>query len=271
MDLHSFLQAVVLGIVEGVTEFLPISSTGHLILVGQLLGFEGAAGKTFDIVIQLGAILAVVWIYRDLLWKTLISLTRDREAWHLARNVVLAFLPAAIIGVLAQGFITRVLFNSWIVCTSFILGGIAIIVIERTHQTPRIRSSAEIPPGRALTIGVFQCIAMIPGVSRSGATIMGALLAGVDRRTAAEFSFFLAIPTMFGATVYQLYKNRHDLSFDGAELIAVGFVVSFAAALVVVRWLLRYISGHRFTAFAVYRIVVGVLGLGLAAAGIVKF
>jgi undecaprenyl-diphosphatase len=129
----------------------------------------------------------------------------------------------------------------------------------------------EIPPGRALTIGIFQCIAMIPGVSRSGATIMGALLAGVDRRTAAEFSFFLAIPTMFGATVYQLYKNRHDLNFDGAELIAVGFVVSFVAALVVVRWLLRYISGHRFTAFAVYRIIVGLLGLGLAATGIIKF
>jgi undecaprenyl-diphosphatase len=263
MDLYTFFMAALLGVVEGVTEFLPISSTGHLILVEDLLGFEGPPGKMFEIVIQLGAILSVVWVYRVTLWQTFVGLLRERPAQRLTLNVLLAFLPATVIGVFAYGFIKEVLFSPWVVSVALIVGGLAIIAIERTHQAPKIHSSVEISYLRALAIGFFQCIAMIPGVSRSAATIMGALLVGVDRRTAAEFSFFLAIPTMFGATAYDLYKNRATLDFQGAGVIAVGFVVSFFVALIVVRWLLRYISNHSFTAFAIYRIVLGVVMLGI--------
>ena len=263
MDLHSFLLAAFLGVVEGVTEFLPISSTGHLILVEDLLGFEGPPGKLFEIVIQLGAILSVVWVYRDLLWRTLLSLGRDKSSQRLTFNVLLAFIPAALVGVATHDFIKRVLFSPWVVSVSLIVGGIAILLIERMPKTATVHSTETLKPLRALAIGVFQCLALVPGVSRSGATIMGALLLGVDRRTAAEFSFFLAIPTMFAATVYDLYKNRATLSMDGAELIAVGFVVSFIVALAAVRWLLRYISGHDFSAFAIYRIIVGVVMLGI--------
>ena len=263
MDLHSFLLAALLGVVEGVTEFLPISSTGHLILVEDLLGFEGPPGKLFEIVIQLGAILSVVWVYRALLWRTLLGLGRDKSAQHLTLNVTLAFLPAAVVGVITHDFIKSVLFSPWVVSVSLIVGGIAILVIERIHRAPTVHASEEMKPLRALAIGFFQTLALVPGVSRSGATIMGALLMGVDRRTAAEFSFFLAIPTMFAATAYDLFKNRATLSLDGAEVIAVGFVVSFIVALAAIRWLLRYISSHGFGAFAVYRIVIGVVMLGI--------
>ncbi len=263
MDLHSLLLAAFLGVVEGITEFLPISSTGHLILVEDLLGFEGPPGKLFEIVIQLGAILSVVWVYRDLLWRTLLGLGREPSAQRLTLNVVLAFIPAALVGVAAHDFIKTVLFSPWVVSVSLIVGGIAILLIERTPRTATVHSTETMKPLRALSIGVFQCLALVPGVSRSGATIMGALLLGVDRRTAAEFSFFLAIPTMFAATVYDLYKNRDTLSLDGAAVIAVGFVVSFLVALAAVRWLLRYISGHDFSAFAIYRIIVGVVMLGI--------
>ena len=263
MDLHSLLLAAFLGVVEGITEFLPISSTGHLILVEDLLGFEGPPGKLFEIVIQLGAILSVVWVYRDLLWRTLLGLPREPAAQRLTLNVALAFIPAALVGVAAHDFIKQVLFSPWVVSVSLIVGGIAILIIERRPRTATVHSTETMKPLRALSIGAFQCLALIPGVSRSGATIMGALLLGVDRKTAAEFSFFLAIPTMFAATVYDVYKNRDTLSLDGAAVIAVGFVVSFIVALAAVRWLLRYISGHDFSAFAIYRIVVGVVMLGI--------
>ena len=263
MDLHSVLLAAFLGVVEGITEFLPISSTGHLILVEDLLGFEGPPGKLFEIVIQFGAILSVVWIYRDLLWRTLLGLAREQSAQRLTLNVALAFLPAALVGVAAHDFIKEVLFSPWVVSVSLIVGGIAILIVERRPRIADVHSTEQMKPLRALSIGVFQCLALVPGVSRSGATIMGALLLGVDRKTAAEFSFFLAIPTMFAATVYDLYKNRATLNMDGAALIAVGFVVSFIVALAAVRWLLRYISGHDFSAFAIYRIVVGVVMLGI--------
>ena len=263
MDTILLLKALILGIVEGLTEFLPISSTGHLILVEDLLGFEGPPGKLFEIVIQLGAILSVVWVYRDLLWRTVLGLAREHTAQRLTLNVTLAFIPAALVGVVAHDFIKEVLFSPWVVSVSLIVGGIAILIIERTPRTATVHSTESMKPLRALSIGVFQCLALVPGVSRSGATIMGALLLGVDRKTAAEFSFFLAIPTMFAATVYDLYKNRATLSLDGAAVIAVGFVVSFIVALAAVRWLLRYISAHDFSAFAIYRIVVGVVMLGI--------
>ncbi len=263
MDLYTLLMAVLLGIVEGVTEFLPISSTGHLILFEDLLGFEGPAGNTFEIIIQLGAILSVVWVYRVKLWNTAMGLFRRGPEQRLAVNVAVAFLPAAVIGVLAHDFIKSVLFSPWVVAIALIVGGIAILVIERIKQARDIGSVEDLSVGRALAVGFFQCIAMIPGVSRSAATIMGALLVGVKRPAAAEFSFLLAIPTMFGATLYDLYKNRGTLTSDGMEFIAVGFVVSFIVALIVVKWLLRYISNHDFSAFAYYRIVVGIAMLGI--------
>ena len=258
MDISAFVMAIFLGVVEGVTEFLPISSTGHLILVEDLLGFKGPAGDVFDIVIQLGAILSVVWIYRMKLWHTAFGLFRQGPEQRLAINVIVAFLPAAVIGVIAHDFIKSVLFSPWVVAGALIVGGIAILLIERVQRDHSIRKVEDMPVGRALAVGFFQCLAMIPGMSRSASTIMGALLMGVDRPAAAEFSFLLAIPTMFGATFYDLYKNRHNLTSDGMEFIAVGFVVSFIVALVVVKWLLRYISQHTFGAFAIYRIILGI-------------
>ena len=263
MDIYAVVMAVVLGIVEGVTEFLPISSTGHLILVEDLLGFQGPAGTVFDIVIQLGAILSVVWIYRVKLWRTAFALFRAGPEQRLAANVVVAFLPAAIVGVIAHDFIKSVLFSPWVVSAALIVGGIAILVIERGPRQRTIDTVEDVPVGKALAVGFFQCIAMIPGMSRAAATIMGALLVGVGRPAAAEFSFLLAIPTMFGAAFYDLYKARHDLSTDGIASIAVGFVVSFIVALVVVKWLLRYISAHNFSAFAIYRIVIGVVMIAI--------
>jgi undecaprenyl-diphosphatase len=263
MDLYTLLMAVLLGIVEGITEFLPISSTGHLILVEDLLGFEGPAGDTFAIIIQLGAILSVVWVYRVKLWNTALGLFKPGPEQRLAINVFVAFLPAAIIGALAHDFIKGVLFSPWVVAVALVVGGLAILLIERTKQEREIGSVEDLSVGRALAVGFFQCIAMIPGVSRSAATIMGALLVGVKRPAAAEFSFLLAIPTMFGATLYDLYKNRDNLTSDGLEFIAVGFIVSFIVALIVVKWLLRYISNHDFSAFAYYRIVVGVVMIGI--------
>jgi undecaprenyl-diphosphatase len=263
MDPYAFLMAVVLGIIEGVTEFLPISSTGHLILVEDLLGFKGPACNFFEIIIQLGAILSIVWIYRVKLWTTALGFFRPGPEQRLTVNIVIAFLPAAIIGVLAHDFIKSVLFSPWVVSVALIVGGIAILIIERTQKDHPIKAVEDLPPSKALAVGLFQCVAMIPGMSRAAATIMGALLVGVARPAAAEFSFLLAIPTMFGATLYDLYKNRDVLTSDGLEFIAVSFVVSFVVALVVVKWLLRYISAHNFSAFAIYRIVIGVVMIGI--------
>ena len=258
-----WLQVVLLGVLEGLTEFIPVSSTGHLILMEAVLGFEGPPGRVFEIAIQLGAILAVVVLYFRRLLDVLLGLRHDPAAHHFAVAILLAFLPAAAIGVVAHGFIKAVLFSPWVVAVSLIVGGIAILLIERSRPQPRIHDIAQLPLGRALAIGFVQCLAMVPGVSRSGATIMGALLLGVDRRTAAEFSFFLAIPTMFGATVYDLYKNRAGLNLDGGLLIAVGFIAAFLAALLVVRALIGFVARHGFAPFAWYRIALGVLALVL--------
>ncbi len=258
MDLSTFLMAAFLGVVEGVTEFLPISSTGHLILVEDLLGFEGPQGKLFEITIQLGAILSVVWIYREKLLRTAFGLFSSGPAQRLVLNVLIAFLPAAVVGVLAHDFIKTVLFSPWVVSAALVAGGVAILLIERFRKDHSIVTVEDMSPRSALAVGLFQCLAMIPGVSRAAATIMGALLMGVSRPAAAEFSFLLAIPTMFGATAYDLYQNHDTLTSDGLAVIAVGFVVSFFVALIVVKWLLRYISAHDFGAFAVYRIVIGI-------------
>ena len=256
-----YLSAILLGIVEGLTEFLPISSTGHLILADRLLGIEGPESKLFDIVIQLGAILAVCWVYRERLLHAAAGILSEPSAQHFVANIVIAFLPAAVAGVFLYRIIKDFLFSPWVVAISLIIGGILILLIERVRPRPRIADIETMSLGTAIAIGCCQVLAMIPGVSRAGATIMGALMLRVDRPAATEFSFFLAIPTMLGATVYDLYKNRAILSFDGAVLIAIGFVVAFIAAMFVVRRLVDFVSRHGFGVFAWYRIVVGAIAL----------
>jgi len=263
-----YVAAILLGIVEGLTEFLPISSTGHLILADRLLGLEGPESKLFDIVIQLGAILAVCWVYRQRLFAAAAGILSEASAQRFVANIVIAFLPAAVAGVFLYRIIKDLLFSPWVVAVSLIVGGVAILVIERVRPRPRIHDIEAMSLGTAIAVGCCQVLAMIPGVSRAGATIMGALMLRVDRPAATEFSFFLAIPTMFGASVYDLYKNRAILSFDGAVLIAIGFVVAFIAAMFVVRRLVDFVSRHGFGVFAWYRIVVGavaLLALALAA------
>jgi undecaprenyl-diphosphatase len=258
--------AALMGLVEGLTEFLPVSSTGHLILLGDLLGFQGPPGKVFEIVIQLGAILAILVLYWKKLFGVLIAAPKDPAARRFIIAILVAFLPAAVIGALANSFIKSVLFSPWVVAVALIVGGIAILVIERLSHKPRFFAVEELPAGMALKIGFIQCLAMIPGVSRSGATILGALVMGVERKTAAEFSFFLAIPTMLGAAVYSLYKSRAELAFDGMTLVAVGFVVAFVTALAVVKFAVGFIARHGFGPFAWYRIVLGALILGILVA-----
>jgi undecaprenyl-diphosphatase len=267
VDLSAALIAVILGIVEGLTEFIPVSSTGHLILADTVLGVSGPASALFDVVIQVGAILAVCWAYRDRLVATLRGLGGDPRAQRFTVNVVVAFLPAAVIGALAHGFIKSVLFSPWVVAASLVVGGVAILAIERhvRRLAPETLTVDELRPRTALAIGFCQLLAMVPGVSRSGATIMGALLLGVERRAATEFSFFLAIPTMFGAAAYDLYKNRADITTHDGLLILVGLAVSFVSALLVVRWLVGFVGRHGFTPFAWYRIAVGALAAALMA------
>jgi undecaprenyl-diphosphatase len=262
MDLAAVLSALLMGVVEGLTEFLPVSSTGHLILLGELIGFRGPPGKAFEISIQLGAILAVVWVYRG----TLIGLARG--VWRpglerfYATNLALAVLPAMAIGATFHGPITEALFSPWVVCAALILGGVAIIAIERARRPEAgIRSVPEIGSLAALLIGFGQALATVPGTSRSGATIITALLLGADRRTAAEFSFVLAIPTVLAATAYSLWKARHGLEIGGLGQIAVGFVAAFVVALATVRWVLSVIGRIGFTPFGWYRIALGTVML----------
>jgi undecaprenyl-diphosphatase len=254
-------SAILLGIVEGLTEFLPISSTGHLILMDRLLGLEGPESKLFDIVIQLGAILAVCWVYRERLFTAATGVLSEPASQRFVANIVIAFLPAAVAGVFLYRIIKDVLFSPWVVAVSLVVGGVLILVIERIRPRSRVHDVDTMSPATALGIGCCQILAMIPGVSRAGATIMGALMLRVDRPAATEFSFFLAIPTMLGASVYDLYKNRATLSLDGALLIAVGFVIAFIAALFVVRRLVDFVSQHGFAVFAWYRIVIGLVAL----------
>lgn len=259
MDIGSLFSALLMGIVEGLTEFLPISSTGHLILLGELIGFEGPPGKTFEISIQLGAILAVVVIYRRLILDLLVNMWRPGLQRFYVINLILAFLPAAVLGATLHKTITTVLFNPWVVCVALIAGGAAIILIERNRPAPSIHSVPEIGPLAALLVGFGQALAMIPGTSRSGATIITALLIGVERKAAAEFSFVLAIPTMLAATVYSLWKARSDLDFSAFGQIGIGFVAAFVVAFLTVRTLLAVIGRIGFTPFGWYRIGLGVV------------
>ena len=266
------LLAIILGIVEGITEFLPVSSTGHLILATKLLGFDAGKWEAFNVIIQLGAILAIVVLYWRTFWAVLEGLMRRNPvSWRFVRNVLIGFLPSAILGFLLLKHIEELLKNATVVAVAFILGGIAILVIEKLAKRQDVAGVAEISTKTAFGIGIAQCLAMIPGVSRSGATIMGALSLRVERRTAAEFSFFLAIPTMVGATTLEFAKHHHDIMAGahgvGFGTVAVGFIVSFLVALVVVRAFVHYVSRHGFAPFAWYRIVVGAAALAWIFAG----
>jgi len=260
-------HALILGIIEGLTEFLPVSSTGHLILAGQLLGFNDEKGKVFEIAIQFAAILAVVWEYRARLGHALVSVTSEPASQRLAINLFVAFLPAAVLGFLFLKQIKTYLFNPMVVATALIVGGVLILWAERRKHVVRAETIDEMTWRDALKVGFAQALAMIPGTSRSGATIIGGLFFGLSRRTAAEFSFFLAIPTMFAATSYDVYKNWHLFSANDIGLFAVGGAASFISALLAVRGLIRFISRHDFTVFAWYRIVFGVLVLLTAYTG----
>ncbi len=259
---HSLLDIVILGIVEGLTEFLPVSSTGHLILAGELLGFHGSDDATFNIAIQTGAILAVLVAY----WRrfTLVLgglFRRDAGAWAFVRNVVLGFVPAGIAGVLLIKAVEALLESPLTVAIALIAGGVAILVIERAAKRVTATSVETMAPRTALGVGVIQCLAMIPGVSRSGATIMGGLLLGLDRKTAAEFSFFLAVPTLAGATVLLLWKHRDTLSAGDLSAITIGFGVSFVVALAVVKGFVAIVGRFGFGPFAWYRIIAGTVAL----------
>ena len=260
------LRAVILGIIEGVTEFLPVSSTGHLLLAQRFFGLgEGSFWQSFVVLIQLGAILAIVALYFVKLWRVAIGMFSNPDDRRFVIGVLVAFLPAVVVGLIAGKYIKEVLFNPWVVCFSLIVGGAILVWVDQLDLKPQEDDATRFPLLTYFWIGVAQCVAMIPGVSRSGASIVAAMLLGADKRSAAEFSFFLAMPTMLGAFTLDLYKNRDALSFDDGMLIVVGFVAAFFAALVVVRSLLDFVSRRGFALFAIWRIVVGVAGLiGLA-------
>lgn len=261
MDLWAVFQAAILGLLEGVTEFIPVSSTGHLLVAGHFLGFQ-STGRTFEVLIQLGAILAILSVYFGRLWKLVVDLPHDQAARRFVFGILLAFLPAALIGAFAHSFIKSVLFETpMLVCIMLILGGLILLWVDQLTLQPRYHDASHYPLSMCLKIGFFQCLAMIPGVSRSGSTIVGALLLGADKRSAAEFSFFLAMPTMAGAFSYDLYKNKSLLSFDDTMLIVVGFVSAFIAGVFVVRHLLDYVSQHGYAVFAWWRLIVGSAGM----------
>jgi undecaprenyl-diphosphatase len=258
---QTLMVAALLGLVEGLTEFIPVSSTGHLLLIGHFLGFH-SAGRTFEVVIQLGAVLAILTVYAGRLWSVARAAPTDPAAFRFLVSVLVAFLPAVVVGVLAHGFIKTVLFETpMLIAVMLVLGGVILLFVDRLAATPRFPEAMDLPPGLALKIGLFQCLAMVPGVSRSGATIVGALWMGVGKRAAAEFSFFLSMPTMAAAVTYDLYQNRAVLDAGALSEIAVGFAVAFLSAVIVVRWLLDYVGRHGFALFGWWRIAVGLVAI----------
>jgi len=264
MDLSLLLKAAVMGLVEGATEFIPVSSTGHLILAGDWLGFDEYRGAgTFEVFIQLGAILAVVWLYRAKIFGVLRAAPESPAARRLILNLAIGFLPAALIGFFARDLIKEHLFDPFTVAMALVVGGVLILVVERWHRPFHTETVDDIRPRSALWVGIAQILALIPGMSRSGATIMGGLAVGLSRVAATEFSFFLAIPIMFAASSYDLYKSLHLLTAADAPVFAVGFVVSFLSAVVVIRALIRFVSSNTFVPFAWYRIVFGCVLLAM--------
>jgi undecaprenyl-diphosphatase len=275
LDIALLIKAVVMGVVEGLTEFLPISSTGHLILAGALLGFDDDKAKVFDIAIQTGAIFAVILVYWQKIRTTLVDLPTQKQAQQLALNVLIAFCPAVVLGLLFGKTIKAHLFTPVVVATTFIVGGFIILWAEKRQaaggNAVRVTDADDMTWKDALKVGLVQCLAMVPGTSRSGATIIGGMLLGLSRKAATDFSFYLAIPTLIGAGVYSLYKERGLLSAADVPMFAVGLVVSFLSAWVCVRWLLRFIASHSFTGFAYYRIAFGIVVLLTAWTGTVQW
>ena len=272
MDFILLAKAAVMGIVEGLTEFLPVSSTGHLILAGSLLDFGGEKASVFEIAIQPGAILAVILVYWNKIHDTVVALPRQRQARRFALNVFIGFLPAVVMGLLFGKAIDAHLFNPLVVASTFILGGLVILWAERRPPSAtRVQSVDAMTPLDALKVGLVQCLALVPGTSRSGATIIGGMLLGLSRKAATDFSFFLAMPTLVGAAVYKLFKARHLLTLGDVPMFAVGLVFSFISAWICVRWLLRYIATHDFVPFAWYRIAFGIVVLATAWSGLVNW
>ena len=273
VDIALLIKAAIMGIVEGLTEFLPISSTGHLILAGSLLGFDDDKAKVFDIAIQTGAIFAVILVYWQKIRSTVIALPNDRQARQFALNVLIAFIPAVVLGLLFGKAIKANLFTPVVVASTFIVGGFIILWAEKRQErnpaAARIQAVEDMTMMDALKVGLVQCLAMIPGTSRSGATIIGGMLLGLSRKAATDFSFYLAIPTLIGAGVYSLYKERALLSMADVPLFAVGLLFSFISAWLCIRWLLRYIASHSFVPFAWYRIAFGIVVLATAWSGLV--
>lgn len=274
VDLMLLLKAAVMGVVEGLTEFLPVSSTGHLILAASLLDMPGEKTKLFEVVIQTGAIMAIVSLYASKLWQTVVDLPRERSAQRFTANVLIGFFPAALAGFLFIGQIKAVLFQPLVVALGFIVGGLVILWAEwlqKRGAVVHVHSVDDVRWTDALKVGLVQCTALVPGVSRSGATIIGAMLLGFNRKAATEFSFFLAIPMLFGAATYDLYKNYALLTTADIPMFAVGLVVSYLSAWVCVRWLLRFVADHSFVVFAWYRIAFGLVILGTSYAGVVSW
>lgn len=283
MDIIYQIKAFILGIVEGLTEFLPISSTGHLIIAGDILNFDGPEVNTFSIAIQAGAIFAVCWFYRVKLWNILVHLFEHGKDQRLAINIVVAFIPAAILGVIFADMIEELLFNAVTVAIALVVGGLIIFWIENLHAkrtyAPRVQTMDDMTIKDAFLVGCMQCIAMIPGTSRSGSTIIGGLVLGLSRKAATEFSFFLAIPTIFGATVYSLAKIFLKVSAEHSFIwttnmtlgFTIGFIVSFISALIVIKWLLGYVSSNDFKPFGWYRIIFGIIILGTHYSGLVQW
>jgi len=262
------LRAVILGIIEGITEFLPVSSTGHLLLAERFFDLgQGSFWNSFTVLIQLGAILAILAIYFTKLSRIARGIFSNADDRRFVIGVMVAFLPAVIIGLIAGKYIKEMLFNPWVVCFTLIVGGAVLLWVDQLDQKPRLHDATKFPLLTYLWIGVAQCLAMIPGVSRSGASIVAAMLLGADKRAAAEFSFFLAIPTMVGAFVYDFYKNRAEMTADHLGIVAIGFVVSFVTAIIVVKTFLSYVTRHGFALFAWWRVIVGTLGLVALALG----
>jgi undecaprenyl-diphosphatase len=271
MDLPILIKALILGVVEGLTEFLPISSTGHLILAGSLLNFNGEVGKVFEVVIQSGAMLAIIWEYRRRFSGVAVGIFREAAARRFAINLLVAFLPAAVMGLVFSKLIKQFLFRPAPVAAAFIVGAFVILWVERRPLRVRVESVDAMSLGDAFKVGVAQTLALIPGTSRSGATIIGGMLFGLSRRAATEFSFFLAVPTLLAAAGYDLFKHRALLHKDDLSLFALGFLAAFLSAFLCIRWLVRYISRHNFNAFAWYRIGFGIVILLTAFTGIVHW
>lgn len=259
------IKAILLGVLEGLTEFIPVSSTAHLLLASWLIDFSYVKNGVFEIAIQLGAILAICLLYFNKITDVAFSLHKKESSRNFVLNILIAFIPAAIIGALFHDFIKQVLFSPWVIAYALIIGGMAIIVIENMNLKAKYHEVEKLPKATSLLIGIFQSLAIIPGVSRSGATIIGSLALKLDRKTATEFSFFLAIPTIAGATFYDLYKNFHYLDISNFEIILIGFLAAFFSSLFVIKWLINFVSHHNFITFAYYRIILGLVIIAVLA------